>query len=114
MYKIAFVILHFKTIEDTCRCVESIYQVNYENKGIVIVDNGSCDGSREEIQKRYENSTCHILISKKNRGFTKGNNIGFRYAKKILKADFIVLLNNDTYLEQPEFANILVEKYLEK
>jgi len=44
-------------------------------------------------------------------GFAKGNNIGFNYAKYLLKSDFIALLNNDTYIKQPEFISLIIAKY---
>lgn len=111
MYKVVFVVLHFKTKPDTIRCVESLKNIIYKNKEIVIVDNGSRDGSGEELQRKYEAPDCHVIISKKNNGFARGNNLGFDYAKNTLEADFIVLLNNDTFIEQLEFVDIMIKKY---
>ena len=113
MYKFTFVVLHYKTLQDTIECVDSIlYSVKYENYYIVIVDNGSNDNSGVILKKRYENnSNVVVLINEINLGFAKGNNIGFNYAKYLLKSDFIALLNNDTYIKQPEFISLIIAKY---
>lgn len=114
MYKVVFVVLHYKTKLDTFRCVDSILKnIIYKNKEIVIVDNGSCDGSGDELREKYESADCHVIISKKNKGFARGNNLGFKYAKNTLGADFIILLNNDTFIEQLEFVDIMIQKYNE-
>jgi len=62
----------------------------------------------------YEgNPVVKVIISSKNLGFTSGNNIGFQYAKREFRSDFIALINNDTILEQPDFINIIKEKFIE-
>lgn len=114
-YKIVFLILHYYTIDDTIKCVTSIKErIDTNNYEIVIVDNGSPNGSGQELKKKYEkDENIHILINDKNLGFANGNNLGFQYAKKQLKADFIVMLNNDTYLIQNDFCKVIMDEYSE-
>ena len=115
---IVYVILHYMAGQDTVECIESILNAtegtNY-NTSIVVVDNGSTNDSYDLLQEKFNNNDKVILLqSKENLGFAKGNNIGFRYAKHDLKADFIVMLNNDTILSQTDFNEVLVKKYNEK
>lgn len=114
---IVYVILHYMAGKDTVECAESIMKATEEsvhNTSIVIVDNGSINDSYDLLQKQFNNNDRVVLLhSDENLGFAKGNNIGFRYAKYDLKADFIVMLNNDTILSQKDFNEVLVRKYEE-
>ncbi len=113
MYKFAFVILHYLTENDTIECVDSIINnVNYGNYHIVVVDNGSGNKSGERLSNRYShNKIIKIIINPENLGFAKGHNIGFEYAKYTLRSDFIALLNNDTFIEQGDFIQCLIDKF---
>ncbi|MBN2482351.1 MAG: glycosyltransferase family 2 protein [Bacteroidales bacterium] len=115
MHKAAFVILHHETISDTIECIDSIVsKIVYPNWQIVVVDNGSSSHPREMLQKRYSNDPrIHILINKKNLGFARGNNTGYHYAREILKADFIIIINNDTILQQRDFVSKILARYKE-
>lgn len=115
---IVYVILHYLAGQDTVECVESIINASLEsehNISIVVVDNGSTNDSYDFLKKKLGNNDKVMLLhSEENLGFAKGNNIGFRYAKHQLKADFIVMLNNDTILSQKDFNEVLVRKYEQK
>lgn len=113
--KVAFVILHYMTIEMTKKCVESILtNITYEKYKIIIIDNGSPNKSGEELKKIYQNNENIICIClSENRGFSVGNNIGYAYAKKRLKADYIIVINNDVLITQKDFIQILIREYME-
>ena len=103
-YKIAFIILHYQTLDETIKCIESIKnRIDTENYEIIIVDNCSPNGSGKILYDKYnEIERYHVLLNEKNLGFSAGNNIGFRHAKKI-KCDFIAMINNDTCLITDNF-----------
>lgn len=112
-YLFVFVILHYNAIEDTIECVNSIVSnMQNGNYSIVIVDNASPNGTGVHLQEKYEaDSNIIVLLSDINLGFAKGNNLGFLYAKQKLKADFIVMLNNDTLLLQKDFFQLITFDY---
>lgn len=115
---IVYLILHYLAGDDTIECVDSILNAtanSEHNTHIVVVDNGSTNDSYTKIQEKFKsNDKVTLLHSDKNLGFARGNNIGFKYAKNKLQADFIVQLNNDTILEQRDFNEVLVKKFDEK
>ncbi|MCK4738499.1 MAG: glycosyltransferase family 2 protein [Deltaproteobacteria bacterium] len=74
-------------------CLESLYAMTEKNFEIIIVDNGSRDGSVEMIKSHF--SQAIIIENKKNLGFAKANNQGI----KASKGEFILTLNNDTLVE---------------
>ncbi len=113
MGSFAFVILHYNAIADTIECVDSIVgNMSASDYNIVIVDNASPDGSGSLLSERYAaDERITVILNTENGGFSKGNNIGFAYVKKHFNPDFIVMLNNDTLLLQPDFAALVVEEY---
>jgi GT2 family glycosyltransferase len=83
--------------------LESIAELDYpfERYELIVVDNGSTDGSYEEISKFLEkknNLHKKIIRLQKNLGFTGGNNVGFRARDK--ESKYVLLLNNDAVLFQ--------------
>lgn len=113
MKHFSFVILHYQAVEDTIECIESIMDhIGYENKDLVVVDNGSPDGSGKILAERYaENERVHVLLEQKNLGFARGNNVGFQYAKNVLQTDFIAMINNDTLIDQKDFIEEVLACY---
>ena len=103
--RFAFVLLHYNEPHVTQMSVQSILE-NTKNDvvEIIIVDNGSPDGSGIWLQKKYsDNPHIKVLCADENLGFAKGNNLGYCYAKNELHADYICVMNNDVLLLQPDF-----------
>jgi GT2 family glycosyltransferase len=71
------------------RCVESVLRFT-QNFELIMVDNGSNDGSDSLIAQRFP--SVNVVKNRKNLGFAKASNIGIRKAT----ARWIVLLNPDT------------------
>ncbi|MCX7097480.1 MAG: glycosyltransferase family 2 protein [Methylococcales bacterium] len=90
---IIIVLLNWNGKEDTLECLASLGKINYSNYRIVIVDNGSTDGSVEAISAQYPDIL--LLETGENLGYAGGNNVGIRWALEN-QADYILLLNNDT------------------
>ena len=113
MSTFAFVILHYNTVDDTCACISSIRKnIKGAEYKIVIVDNGSSNGTGDLLAKKFcKDDDIILLQSKENVGFARGNNIGYEYAKKWLKVEFIVLLNSDTELLDNTFVSLVDSEY---
>ena len=112
MKSVAFVVLHYETLDDTKKCLESLVKyLNTPGVQIVLVDNGSKNGKLKTLESDYAGQErIHFLYSDKNLGFANGNNLGFRYAKQELQADLIVLANNDLVFEQEDFVEKLLAR----
>lgn len=109
----AFVILHYRAIDMTRTCVERI-QALEGNNHIVIVDNASPNGTGKLLAEEYaaeQNVT--VLLNPENSGFARGNNLGIRWVRDSLPADFVVVLNNDVEILQKDFAVRIGEIYEE-
>lgn len=112
MNKVAIVVLNYLNYRDTIECVDSILKMQYQICGIVVVDNGSYNESYEELKKFYKtNSKVWIIASKKNQGYARGNNLGINYARRKLKAAFVLVVNNDTVFIDKEYIKGLLRNY---
>lgn len=94
---VAVIILHWKCPTDTLRCLHSVFASDYESYQVIVVDNGSEDGSLALIQERYPNAT--ILENGENLGYAGGNNVGIGYALE-QGVDYVLLLNDDVVIER--------------
>ncbi len=101
---ISIIIVNFNGRKWLTRCFDSLNKQTYKNYEIILVDNASKDSSVKFIKRNYP--ATKIIVNKQNLGFAEGNNIGY----KISKGDYILLLNNDTYVEK-DFLKNFVEAF---
>ena len=116
MGKVVFLILQYNSYEETILCLDSLLN-NYNNNlfDIVLVDNNSTNDAYNIIKSKYEKFQNIIFIkNNKNLGFSKGNNVGFKYIKENMDADFIVMMNNDVIICQKDFIELLYSEYSSK
>lgn len=83
------------------RCLTTVLAQSYPSFEVILVDNGSTDGSVSLVREQFPG--VRIIEAGKNLGFAKGNNIG------ILATDspLVATLNNDTWVE-PDWLEQLV------
>jgi len=101
---VIIIILNWNGWRDTLACVESCRELSWPNYRILIVDNGSTDGSEKFLRQNL--TDVEIIQSGANLGFAGGNNIGIRKALA-LGADYIWLLNNDTLVDPQALASLV-------
>lgn len=82
-------------------CLDSLGQQTYKQVEVVVVDNGSADGSVEFIEKNYPH--VNLIKFQVNTGFSVAVNAGIRASD----SEFVALLNNDTIVE-PDWISELV------
>jgi len=102
---VSAIVLNWKNAEDTLRCVGSLEAATYPNLRIVIVDNGSGDGSVGRFRTAFPRH--EVIGLETNGGYAKGNNEGIRHALK-LGAEFLLVINNDVVVE-PGFLEPMVD-----
>lgn len=109
---ISYVILHYKNLNDTIKCIESLLRTTNNDSNLIVVDNGSGDGSGEKLKKKYQDMPkIKVLLLENNVGFSKGNNAGYTYVKKNYDSDFIVVTNNDVVFYQKNFEETIKKIY---
>ncbi len=100
-------------------CLESLRVQTYPHREVILVDNGSSDGSAAYVKERFPE--VKVIRSERNLGFAGGNNLGARHAH----GELIALLNNDAAaasdwlekmlqaFEQPRVAVAMAKVYTE-
>lgn len=99
-------VLNWNNWRDTNECLASLQNLDYGNYKVVVLDNGSSDGSVREIRTRFP--AIEIMELGENFGFAKGNNAGIQDALES-GAEYVWILNNDTTVT-PRSLVAMVEK----
>ncbi len=94
--RVSVIVVTYNNIELTKACLASLDEhTNHENLEIIVVDNASADGSPALLQEWVSQGTNRkIILNEDNRGFAAGNNQGLAIAD----GEYLVLLNNDTFV----------------
>lgn len=101
MKKISIIVLHYNGEKNTIVCLKSIKNLVAHDVIILpmVVDNAS--------QKKFVASSVKVLRSEENLGFAGGNNIGIKNSLE-QKSDYILILNNDTVVDENLIKELLV------
>lgn len=91
--RLSILMVNWNTREMTLACLRSVYaETHATDFEIVLVDNGSVDGSVDAI--RAEFPQVRLIAEAANHGFGQGNNI----AAAAAGGEFLLLLNTDTII----------------
>ena len=101
--RLTAVVLNWNEPELTLRCVEALVADGVPRARIVVVDNGSEDGSFERFER--ELADCVLVQLPTNVGIARAVNIG---AARLPGDDYLVL-NNDAFVHGPKSVARLVE-----
>jgi len=96
--------LTWNSYDVTRDCLLSLRKLDYPAYKIILVDNGSVDGSWQKLAQEFPE--VRLIRNEKNLGFTGGNNVGMREALKN-GTDYLLLLNNDTIVS-PNFLSEMI------
>ena len=109
MLHVSIIVVNYNGDEDTIACLESLQKLSAPNYkySIIVVDNGSQIPLK--LPKRLNTETIQLIRSESNLGFTGGNNMGIYYATEHFNSDYILLLNNDTTVDD-QFLKQLVKQ----
>lgn len=94
---VGVVLVNWNGLEFTLPCLKSLYSGIIPPDIVVIVDNGSTDGSIEQIKKEYPEIT--LIENPNNVGFSGANNQGIQHLLQ-LGVKYIWILNNDTIVDK--------------
>ncbi len=100
----SIIILTYNQLKYTKLCLQSIENFTDVPYELIIVDNGSTDGTVEYLQKFKElHQNVQLIINEENRGFAGGNNQGIEAAQ----GDYILFLNNDVVVTENWLSQML-------
>lgn len=88
--KASVIVLSWNGMEYLGDCLNAVLSQEYPDCEIIVVDNGSSDGSADFVEQRYPQ--VRLIRNERNLGFAGGCNVGLRAAT----GDMLILLNQDT------------------
>ena len=98
--KVSIIVLNHEHIQDLQRCVESLMKTTYDNYEILIVENNSRSDELSEYYKLLSmNERIRIITYNRPFNFSEFNNIAVKQAA----GEYILFLNNDTEVINPEW-----------
>lgn len=108
-FDLAIIIVNYNTAQLTEDCLTAVFNADQPKGGlqVVVVDNGSKDGSVAMLKKlAKKHSNLIVIPSRQNLGFAKGNNVGVEASD----ARHLLFLNSDTIVKR--YALVKPLKYL--
>ncbi|WP_168204839.1 glycosyltransferase [Noviherbaspirillum sp. UKPF54] len=93
---VSVIVVTYNNLNLTRACLQSLDErSDYDRMEIIVVDNASSDGSKEFLAEwASTGKNRKLILNEDNRGFAAANNQGLTIAG----GDYLVLLNNDTYV----------------
>jgi GT2 family glycosyltransferase len=99
--RVSVVIPTHQTRELTLRCVDSLQACPPGSCEVIVVDDGSTDGTAEALHRRHP--TVEVIVLAPGRGFTAAANLGMATAR----SDHLFLLNSDTEVDPATVPRLL-------
>ncbi len=100
---ISVIVPIYNVVDYLDRCINSIINQTYTNIEIIVVDDGSTDGSFEKINKFKEVDERVIVIKKENGGVSSARNEGL----KIASGEYIGFVDADDYIHPLMFEKLM-------
>lgn len=118
--RVSVVILNYNGLEDTLKCLDSVFKCDYPDFEVIVLDNGSTGSvngvkadlggvSRDvKVLRAYKHENYRFIDNGRNLGFAGGCNAGMKMVLEEGKSKYIYLLNNDAEVDK-DFLRKAVE-----
>lgn len=105
----SFVVVSYNTAEHIEGCLLSLLELDYPRSEIIVVDNGSSDGSVELLRSRFPNSrfpNVELVELGENKGFAGASSVGLFMSK----GDILATVNPDVQLD-PQWMSAVLDAF---
>lgn len=101
-YDLSIIVVAWNVKELLVECFDAIRSSDDEwNKQILLVDNGSVDGSADFVEEQYPEVT--VIRSPTNLGFIRANNLAYEQAE----GEYILMLNSDAFVSSSAIRSVV-------
>lgn len=99
--KLSVIIVNWNTKELLSRCLDSVYADVTAGCEVIVVDNGSSDGSVSLVRERFPQA--RLILNSDNLGFGVSNNKALSAAN----GKYVLFLNTDVILTEDVISNLM-------
>jgi GT2 family glycosyltransferase len=100
---VSIIIITWNSKKHLFKCLDHLSAQTFQGFEVIIVDNGSTDGSLDGLQEKHFEFDLQIQLLSSNRGFAAANNIGVHLAH----GKWIALLNADAFPTSEWLENLI-------
>lgn len=93
--KFSIIVPVYNVENELKRCIQSLQNQSYQNYEVILVDDGSTDGSGKLCDKFGKEDSKIIVVHKENGGLSSARNKGMEYAN----GEYLIFLDSDDYIE---------------
>lgn len=109
MYKLTVIVAAYNVENYIEKCLESLVSQTYKNIKILVVNDGSTDGTLKKI-KYYEEKYKNVqILNKENGGLSSARNLGLKYSN----TEYVTFVDGDDYLDKETYS-IVMRKFLKE
>ena len=101
--KISIIVPVYNIKDKIERCLNSLNNQTYKNIEVLMINDGSTDGSERVCERFAETDTRFILINKPNGGVSTARNMGIKQAV----GKYVMFVDSDDYVEVTACENML-------
>lgn len=101
--KVSIIIPVYNTEQYLRQCLDSVINQTFKNIEVIIINDGSTDGSLNIINEYKENYSYIKVINQTNKGYSKVRNVGL----KIASGDYIGFVDSDDFIEKNMFEKLV-------
>jgi GT2 family glycosyltransferase len=99
---VSVVIITLNRFDKLKNCIQSVIDNNFQDIELIIIDNGSTDGTKEYLEN-LEYSHLNVILNTENLGLAKARNQGIL----VSKGKFILIVDDDNVISKDMIKNIL-------
>ena len=103
--KVIVLILSYNGKDLLDEAIESYLNNDYENFEVVVIDNGSSDGTKSYVNEKWPEVI--VLRTERNLGYSGGFNLGMNYAFNQQHSDYVLITNNDVRADKRVIAELI-------
>lgn len=103
------IVLNYNSFVDTKKCVEFLREQDFEDFNILIIDNNSDESDLTKLKEFCSGlGKVTLLLSRENKGYSAGNNIGLKYATEH-GANWSLIINPDVELRDKHYITNMID-----
>lgn len=102
MIKASVIVPYYNNAKTILRCVDSIFNTEFDDFEVILVNDASLDGSPQIVQHFTK---CHHITNEKNRGVSYSRNQGI----KIAKSEILLFTDGDCIVPRDWVVNWILE-----